>query len=108
MPEDFSLLDERLGLGTEGYSLALLAKIEYAGANEPSFAQAAEALRRLAELPISDRHVERITERLGRERADQRDARVEQMKAGTLSPARAEPPWVVMPGTWLTCHLPEW
>jgi len=81
-------------LGTEGYSLALLAKIEYAGANEGSFAQAAEALRRLAELPISDRHVERITERLGRERADQRDARVERMKAGTLSPARAEPPRV--------------
>ena len=30
----FSLLDERLALGTEGYSAALLAKIEYAGANQ--------------------------------------------------------------------------
>jgi hypothetical protein len=81
-------------LGTEGYSLALLAKIEYAGANEESFQKAAESLRRLAELPISDKHVERITERLGRERADQRDAQVEQMKAGKLLPAHAQPPRV--------------
>jgi len=71
-----------------------LAKIEYAGANEESFQKAAEALRRLAELPISDRHVERITERVGRERADERDARVEQMKAGKLSPAHTQPPRV--------------
>jgi len=51
-------------------------------------------LQRLAELPISDMHVERITERLGHERADERDARVEQMKAGQLSPAHAQPPRV--------------
>jgi hypothetical protein len=74
--------------------VALLAKIEYAGANEESFQKAAEALRRLAELPISDRHVERITERLGRQRGDERDARVEQMKAGKLSPVHAQPPQV--------------
>jgi len=70
-----------LALGTEGYSPALLSKIEYAGANEGSFQQAAEALGRLAEFSISDRHVERITERLGQERADQRDRQVQQMKA---------------------------
>jgi hypothetical protein len=81
-------------LGTEGYSAAVLAKIEYAGANEGSFRQAAESLGRLAELPISDRHVERITERLGRERAAQRDSQVEQMKAGKLTPAHAQPPQV--------------
>jgi hypothetical protein len=73
----------------------LLAKIEYAGANEGSFQQAAEALRRLAEFSISDRHVERITERLGQERAAQRDSQVEQMKADTLAPAHAQPPRVV-------------
>ena len=49
----FSLLDERLALGTEGYSAALVAKIEYAGANEGSFGQASETLKRLAELSIS-------------------------------------------------------
>ena len=90
----FPLLDERLGLGTEGYSLALLAKIEYAGANEESFLKAAEVLRRLAELSISEKHVERITERMGHERADERDAQVKQMKAGKLSPAHAQPPRV--------------
>ena len=78
-------------MGTEGYSAALLAKIEYAGANEGSFQQAAEALKRLAELSISDRHVERITERLGSERAKQRDHEVEQMKAGKLAPTHAQP-----------------
>ncbi len=83
-----------MALGTEGYSAALLAKIEYAGANEGSFQQAAEALRRLAEFSISDRHVERITERLGQERAAQRDHAVEGMKAGQLAPARSQPPQV--------------
>jgi hypothetical protein len=72
----------------------LLARIEYAGANEGSFQQAAETLRRLAELSISDRHVERITERLGQERADERDAQVKRMKAGKLAPAHAQPPRV--------------
>jgi len=84
-----------LGLGTEGYSVALLAKIEYAGANEGSFQQASEALGRLAELPISAKHVQRITERLGQERTQQRDLDVEQMKAGTLMAAHVEPPAVV-------------
>jgi hypothetical protein len=84
-----------LALGTEGYSAALVAKIEYAGANEGSFGQAAKALDRLAELPISAKHVQRITERLGRERAEHRDRDVEQRKAGQLSPTHAQPPRVV-------------
>jgi hypothetical protein len=74
--------------------VALLAKIEYAGANEGSFRQAAEALARLAELPISAKHVQRITERLGRERVEQRDRDVERMKAGRLTPTHAQPPRV--------------
>ncbi len=90
----FSLLDERLALGTEGYSAALVAKIEYAGANEGSFGQACEALKRLAELPISAKHVQRITERLGQERTAQRDRQVERMKAGQLAPQHAQPPRV--------------
>jgi len=51
-------------------------------------------LGRLAELPISAKHVERITERLGRQRAAERDAKVQQMKAGKLAPAHAQPPSV--------------
>src|SRR5207302_2697742 len=40
----FSLADERLKLGAEDYSPAVLRKIEYAGGNGRSFASAAEAL----------------------------------------------------------------
>jgi len=90
----FSLLDERLKLGTEGYSPRLLAKIEYAGANEGSFAQAHRSLEVLAELSISTKHVWRITKRLGQERGRQRDAAVAAMQAGDLRPGHAEPPMV--------------
>jgi hypothetical protein len=90
----FSLLDERLKLGTEGYSPRLLAKIEYAGANEGSFEQAHRSLAELAELSISTKHVWRITKRLGQERYRERDAGVAAMRAGDLKPAHAEPPLV--------------
>lgn len=69
-------------------------KIEYAGGNEASFAAASRALAHLAELPISAKHVQRITERVGRERAAQRDADVAAFRAGTLKPTHAEPPAV--------------
>jgi hypothetical protein len=88
-------LDERLTLGTEGYSAALVAKIEYAGANQESFQKAAENLTHVGDLSISVKHVQRITERLGRERADQRDQDVEQMQAGELTSIYREPPKVV-------------
>lgn len=73
----------------------MLVKIEYAGANEGSFQQASEALMRLAEFSISAKHVQRITERLGRERVGERDREVERMKAGRLTPTHAQPPRVV-------------
>ena len=53
--EFFSLLDEKLGLGTEGYSAALLGKIEYAGADASSFDKAASSLRRLPGRPAPRR-----------------------------------------------------
>lgn len=84
-----------MALGTEGYSAALVAKIEYAGANQESFQKAAENLAHVGDLFISVKHVQRITERLGRERAGQRDQQVEQMKARELPPVYREPPQVV-------------
>lgn len=83
-----------MGLGTEGYSAALMIKIEYAGANEESFEKAAQTLDRVGEVSISAKHVQRITERLGRERAGQRDEEVERMKAGQLQPVYRQPPQV--------------
>jgi len=68
-----------LQLGSEDYSPGLLKKIEYAGGNARSFAAAAQSLERLAESSISSRHVERLTERLGKERAVERDRAAEAM-----------------------------
>ncbi len=72
----------------------MLQKIEYAGANEGSFEQGRKALKVLAELPISAKHVQRITERLGEERRQQREVQVAAMKAGTLKPTYPNPPQV--------------
>ena len=83
-----------MALGTEGYSVALMIKIEYAGANEESFQKAAQTLDRVGELSISAKHVQRISERLGRERAGQRDEEVERMKGGQLQPVYRQPPQV--------------
>jgi hypothetical protein len=78
----------------EGYSPRLLAKIEYAGANEGSFAQARRSLEVMGELSISTKHIWRITKRLGRERGQERDAVVAAMQAGDMKPRHAEPPVV--------------
>lgn len=83
-----------MALGTEGYSAALVAKIEYAGAQQESFQHAAENLAYVGDLPISAKHVQRITERLGRERAHQRDQEVSHLQARELQPAYRQPPQV--------------
>jgi hypothetical protein len=89
-------LDERLKLGGEGYSPALLKKIEYAGGNCRSFETAAQTLERLAEAAISSRHVERLTERLGRERAAERDVAAAAMQVGKLHSAYKQAPAVAV------------
>jgi len=72
----FSPLDQRLQLGTEGYSPSLLRKIVRQGGKAPSFREAAEDLQELARLTISPAHVRRLCERVGREWAErqQREA----------------------------------
>lgn len=92
----FSLLDEKLRLGTEGYSPAMLIRIEYAGGNADSFEQACECLDKLGELSISPKHVQRLTQRLGAERLAQRDADVALRQAGKLQPQHAQPPAVAV------------
>ena len=72
----------------------MLVKIEYAGAQGPSFETAAAMLDRLGELAISAKHVQRISERIGCERAQQRQQQVQQMQARVLPPAYREPPQV--------------
>ncbi len=83
-------------LSSEGYSPGLLKKIEYTGGNARSFEVAAESLERLAEFPISAKHVERLTERLGKERANQRDKAVAAMQERTLRSSYKQPPSVAV------------
>ncbi|HSZ56301.1 MAG TPA: hypothetical protein VK797_11610 [Tepidisphaeraceae bacterium] len=83
-------------LSSEGYSPGLLKKIEYAGGNGRSFQTAAQSLERLAEFSISAKHVERLTERLGKERAGLRDKAVAPMKSRTLRSAYKQPPAVAV------------
>lgn len=85
-----------MNLSSEGYSPALLKKIEYAGGNGRSFETAAESLDRLAEFSISGKHVERLTERLGKERAALREKATAAMEARKLRSAYKHPPAVAV------------
>ena len=55
------------------FSLSILQKIIFSGANERSFREATSALEMLADLEISTQRVERITERIGSERVSERN-----------------------------------
>lgn len=83
-------------LASEGYSPGLLKKIEYAGGNGRSFETAAESLEQLAEFSISAKHVQRVTERLGKERAAQRDKAATAMQARKLRSSYKQPPAVAV------------
>jgi len=72
-------------------------KITYAGIMARSFGQASEALRKLADLPIPEKQVERVTERIGAERVAERDAALATYQALPLAeqfgvPAGVTPP----------------
>jgi hypothetical protein len=73
-----------LGIDQGNYSPHVLKKIVFAGAQHPSFAQGSAALRALAGLTIATKQVERITEKIGRERVGQRDRAVEDFRKTPL------------------------
>lgn len=79
-----------LNLGPERYSPSLLRKIVFAGGGCESYEAAAQQLHKLAELNISSRHVERITERIGGELAAQRDEAVDRWFEDRKAPDRRE------------------
>lgn len=87
----FSPLDERLQLGTEGYSPATLRKALHATARD-SFQQASADLAALAGLTISPSHLQRLALRFGSEWAAYRDAEVQAFQQKQLRVAyRAAP-----------------
>ena len=55
----------------------VLRQIVYAGVQNTSFAAGRDDLLNLARLKISEKQVERVTERIGQERVEQRDAQVQ-------------------------------
>jgi hypothetical protein len=60
-------------LGPENFSPGLLRKITYLGGNCTSFNEAQRALAETLEITLSGRHIETLTERVGRELAAERD-----------------------------------
>ena len=86
-----------LGLDQGEVSAAILEKITYAGVAARSFRQASEVLEKLADLPIAEKQVERVTERIGAERVAERDAEVASYQALPLSEKFAVPAGVTPP-----------
>ena len=72
----FSPLDHKLELGTEGYSPSLLRKAVRQAAKAVSFKDASEDLHELAGVSISPTHLQRLSERIGREWLQVRDGEV--------------------------------
>jgi hypothetical protein len=85
-------LDQKLGLGMEGYSPRVVQKAVRQGGKSTSFAEASGDLLELAEITIGPRHLERIVERVGEEWAQSRDADVELFRKDELKRDYAEAP----------------
>jgi len=83
-----------LRLDSHGYSPAVLQGIVRAGAHLPSFESAAFALS-LTGRSISARHVQELTDQLGKELAAVRDAKARKRRQRHLQPAAAVTPHVV-------------
>ncbi len=86
-----------LGIDQGQASPALLAKITYAGTASRSFAEGSALLDKLADLPVSDKQVERVTRRIGAERVAERAAAVAAFVALPLVEKFAVPSGVTAP-----------
>jgi hypothetical protein len=86
-----------LGIDQGNYSPEVFKTIVYAGTQLTSFAQGSAALETLSGLRVATKQVERITEKIGQERVDQRDEAVQEFLALPLmdrckSPVANPPP----------------
>lgn len=64
----------------------MIRKVVHSAAREPSFREAAEAMADLAEVSISGRQLDRIAREVGEQLRDDRDERVDRLRAGALEP----------------------
>ena len=90
----FSPLDQRLQLGTEGYSPSLLRKIVRQGGKAPSFREAADDLQELAQVTISPAQVRRLCQRIGQEWAQRHAQEVQAYQERQLPRGYQAPPKV--------------
>jgi len=67
---------QALGIDRAGFSPRVQQKILHAGVNSPSYQQASRDLAELSDLNIKPKPVERMVQKIGQERIDQRDAAV--------------------------------
>jgi hypothetical protein len=81
-----------LRLGTEDLSPKVLAMGVRQASKAPSFAEASEDLWELAEVKISATHLQRLSQRIGEEWAEVRDADVEKFRERKLERTYKEPP----------------
>src|SRR5437868_3190146 len=80
----FSPLDQKLRLGTEGYSPAVLRKAVRQAGKASSFQDASDDLKELAQVVISPQHLGKVAERIGRAWATARDADVQAFREKRL------------------------
>jgi hypothetical protein len=90
-----------LGIDRSQYSPSLQRKIVYAGTSQGSFEQGKQALQELAEVKVSTKQVERLTQQIGGERVAERNAAVAVFEALPLAdkhqtPAAASSPEVAV------------
>lgn len=88
----FFPLDHKLKLGTERYSPRVLEKAVRQSSKAASFKEASEDLQALAEVSISPTHLQRLSERVGKEWAQQRDREVQAFREDKLVCAYAAAP----------------
>jgi hypothetical protein len=70
----------------------VLAKAVRQASKTPSFAEASDDLRELADVEISPTHLQRLSERIGKEWAEVRDEEVEKFRKRELERTYKEPP----------------
>ncbi len=86
-----------MGIDRSRYSPSLQHKIVYAGISHGSFEQGKQALRELAEVEVSTKQVERLTQQIGSERVAERDQAVAAFAALPLAEKHQPPAEVSSP-----------
>jgi hypothetical protein len=95
-----------LGIDLGEYSPAVLDRITFAGATNPSYEQASLAMSKLADLPVGAKQIERIVKRIGGERCQERDEAVAAFQELPLTQRKQAPADVDAPALLVYAPAP--